>query len=335
MNRIAVGLVAGTPGGAESLALAYLASALTNGGHTPHVLTYGGSRQLEPLARELIRLDPPLVGVSLPSGHASIDAVAFILLLRTLGHAGHITVGGAWATLSCQRILESFPQIDSVVRYDGEIPIVELANRVANGADVRGTDGVCTREGGMETGFVEGDAFLQTRPLHDRFRRYAGVPSAKISAVRGCFGKCKYCGLAAVRKERKREARAAGLAASKIRALGIGGMRRRPAADVAQEMAELYHEYGVRFFHFVDENHLPADPEAALVEVQALARARGPNPHQRRRQASIRCDAATRGRGLGQLTELALRSSCARAAPRAGQLRYSEIAAYQTPAMRA
>ena len=121
-EKIHVGLVAGTPGGSESLALAYLAASLKNAGHTPHVRTFNGGVHIQEVAQNLCKLNPPLIGVSLPSGHASIDAVALVHLFRALGYKGHITVGGAFTTLSHQRILERVGAIDSVIRYDGEVP---------------------------------------------------------------------------------------------------------------------------------------------------------------------------------------------------------------------
>jgi hypothetical protein len=71
-------------------------------------------------------------------------------------------------------------------------------------------------------------------------------------------------------------------------------MRRRPVDHVADEMARLYHDKGVRYFHFVDENHLPRDPEqaqAVLVELrEALARRRVGN---RAVSLMLRADVAT------------------------------------------
>jgi hypothetical protein len=71
-------------------------------------------------------------------------------------------------------------------------------------------------------------------------------------------------------------------------------MRRRPVDHVADEIARLYHDKGVRYFHFVDENHLPRDSEqaqAVLVELrEALSRRRVGN---RAVSLMLRADVAT------------------------------------------
>jgi len=269
-DKISVALVGPTPGGGESLGLAYLAASLRSAGHEPHVVTFDTWAEVDGVARRVVDLDPELVGVSLPSGLAAIDGLAFAKRLRGLGYRGHLTSGGAHATLARERILERFDVIDSVVRYDGEIPIVALADRVAAGADFGDLPGVTTRSGDGRPAPLDREPFVGMRPERDRFRYYAGVPSAKLSAVRGCFGNCRYCGLAGVRRAKRAEALDCGLSRREIRDAGVGGMRRRPAADVADEMAWLYHEHGVRFFHFVDENHLPPHEARAVDEIERL-----------------------------------------------------------------
>jgi radical SAM superfamily enzyme YgiQ (UPF0313 family) len=271
-DRIDVGLLASTIGGSESLALGYLAAALADAGHRPHVVTFDGWREIDDAARRLAELDAPLVGVALPSAPMAIDALAAAYRLLELGYRGHLTCGGAWATLARERILATHPIVDSVVRYDGELPLARLADAVAAGRDPRDVPGLTTRSGDGRPAPLGATPFVGMRPLHDRFRRFAGIRTAKLSAVRGCFGGCTYCGLAAVRREMRAEAQAAGWSRAELRRCGVGGMRRRPVTDVADEMAGLYHEHDVRFFHFVDENHLPRRPDDALFQIRALDR---------------------------------------------------------------
>lgn len=293
-EKISVGLVGPTPGGGENLGLAYLAASLRAAGHDPHVVTFDSWAGVERAAQRIAELDAPLVGVSLPSGLAAIDGLAFVSRLRRLGFRGHVTCGGAHAALARERILERFPAIDSVVRYDGEIPIVHLADRIAYGGGLDDLPAVTTRAGDGGPAPLGRDPFIGMTPERDRFRYYAGVPSAKLSAVRGCFGRCRYCGLAGVRREKRAEALGCGMSSRQVRESGIGGMRRRPAADVADEMALLYHEHGVRFFHFIDENHLPPSEAHAVAEIELLGRElelRGVGP--RAISMMLRADIAT------------------------------------------
>jgi hypothetical protein len=256
-------LVATLPDGDESLGLAYLSAALRQAGHRPRVVTFRGSQDISDAARRA-SLDPaPLMGVAIPSGHAAIDILAFVNRVRQLGYQGHITCGGAYATLARERLLHTVAGLDSVVRHDGEVPIACLADAVSRGLSLESVPGLTTRSGDGAPAAVDDRAGMLMGPERDRLRLYAGVPSAKISAVRGCWGGCRYCGLAGLRRDAIREAAARGLSPKAAASAGVGGMRRRPVDHVADEMARLYHDQGVRYFHFVDENHLPRDPSQA------------------------------------------------------------------------
>jgi len=287
-------LVATLPDGDESLGLAYLAAALRQAGHRPRVVTFRGCGDLEQAARRACNGPAPLLGLAIPSGHAAIDILAFLHRVRALGYRGHVTCGGAYATLARDRLLRTVDGLDSVVRHDGEIPIARLADALSRDEALATVPGLTTREGDGVPAPVDDRTGMLMAPERDDLRLYAGVPSAKISAVRGCWGGCRYCGLAGLRREAMREARARGLSTQAACSAGVGGMRRRPVDHVADEMARLYHDKGVRYFHFVDENHLPRDPEqaqAVLVELrEALARRRVGN---RAVSLMLRADVAT------------------------------------------
>ncbi len=249
-------LVAFMPDGTESLGLGYVASALRRAGRTVRTLTFRNHLEMDGIARRAVSLRPRLLGVSIPSGHAAVSAMAFVNRARGLGYRGHVACGGPWATLARERLLRDFPGIDSVVRHDGEAPTVALVERLAANGAPDGIPGVTARAGDgppAEGGGAWGVAgkMPALRPERSSFRRYAGVRAAKVSAVRGCSRRCRYCGLAAWRRE-------------------DAGPRRRHVEDVADEMAELYHGRGVRFFHFVDENHLPDGAADALEWVRRL-----------------------------------------------------------------
>jgi radical SAM superfamily enzyme YgiQ (UPF0313 family) len=263
-----------SPSGDECLGLEYVARALRDGGHRPRVVTFGGPLEIDAAAKEVMRRPPPLVGLSLLSGASAATMVALAIRLRALGFAGHVTCGGTFATLGRARLLETQPSIDSIVRHDGELPMVALADALSAGRDPGEVAGLTTRDGDGPPAPVGSCAPLVLEPCRRSARpRYAGVASAKISATRGCYGVCRYCGLKGLRREAVAEARRAGLDGDAVRARSIGDLRRRSTERVADEMAHLYHELGVRFFHLVDENFLPRDRADAVAAVMALERA--------------------------------------------------------------
>jgi hypothetical protein len=70
-----------------------------------------------------------------------------------------------------------------------------------------------------------------------------------------------------------REGLAGGLDREALARQGVGGIRRRPPDDVAEEVAELHHGKGARFLVLLDDNLLAGDPDAAVAWVRALRRA--------------------------------------------------------------
>ena len=98
-GRIDVALVGREQPGDENLALRYLAAALAEAGHRPHVAPLCGPESLDAAASTIERLGAPLVGISIPDADIAVDALAFVRFLRSRGYEGHVTCGGALATL--------------------------------------------------------------------------------------------------------------------------------------------------------------------------------------------------------------------------------------------
>lgn len=261
---VTVALVGRELPGDENLSLRYLAGALSKAGHRPVIVPLGGPTSLTPAAALLEALRADIVGLSMPDADITIDALAFVLYLRSRGFRGHITCGGPLATLVRHELLDKHPGIDSVVRHDGELPLVELAHRVACGLPWSDIPGISTRSGDGPPARVADPTPLHTRPMHaDPLPQLLGVGTARLSASRGCPGRCPYCGPAALQREAIKEAREAGLSRDEWLGAGVGKTRYRHYVDLAEEVADLYHHRGARFFQLVDENVLSGGEERA------------------------------------------------------------------------
>lgn len=247
----------------ENLGLAYLAAALEQAGFRAERHYVNDALELE-RALTSISLDPPaVVGLSLADGGSALLPLALGEALAQAGYRGHVTAGGQFATLARDWLLERQPWLDSVVRFAGERPLVEIVQRVLAGESVHGVAGVTTRQGDGAPARVTDSAPLALRPLRDELPEILGHKAAHIAASRGCLGRCQYCGPAALHTLERREGVRAGFASEALTAAGVGGVRRRELEAVCDEMAELWHERKVRYFYFVDEHLLPyAEPEA-------------------------------------------------------------------------
>ena len=271
-GRREVVLVAHEPPNSEHLGIRLVAAGLAKAGFRPRVLPLVAPPSLAAVVGEILAAQPFLVGVSIPDPLVAPLLLAFVRLLRQRGFAGHITTGGALATLERGNLLAAHPAIDSVVRHAGEASIVELALALCEG---RGTDevpGLTTRKG---DGRGNPHAFAPSRvwPLRaEEPPTLIGIPKADVAASRGCAGRCAYCGVSALERDLDNECRLLGLDASTPR-----GRIQRPVDDLADEVAGLYHDRSVRVVRLVDDNLLGPDPRSArawLADLEAALRRR-------------------------------------------------------------
>lgn len=254
----------------ENLGLAYLRAALTQAGASVTTHYVNDAAELARAAAAILAARPAVVGLSLADGGSALLPLALGEALSRAGFRGHITSGGQFATLARSFLLARYPWLDSVVRFAGEVPIVEIAARVARGEPVSGVPGVTTREGDGPPAAVLDPTQITLRPLRDELPEILGHRAAHITASRGCRGRCHYCGPAALQTEERAEGARAGISVRRLTEGGVGGVRRREIDAVCDEVAYLHAERGVRYFYFVDEHLLPYDEGEALAWIAAF-----------------------------------------------------------------
>jgi radical SAM superfamily enzyme YgiQ (UPF0313 family) len=248
----------------ENLGLAYLAGALVQAGMTVERHYVNDAVELERAVTAILARPPEVVGLSLADGGSAILPLAVGEALSRAGFRGHVTAGGQFATLARDWLLGRHEWLDSVVRFAGEGPIVEIARRVAEGRNVDGIGGVTTRAGDGAPADVLDSVSQSVHPLRDELPEILGHKAAHMAASRGCLGRCQYCGPAALHTLERREGVRAGVTKEVLTRAGVGGVRRREIDAVCDEMAELWHRRGVRYFYFVDEHLLPYAEHEAL-----------------------------------------------------------------------
>jgi radical SAM superfamily enzyme YgiQ (UPF0313 family) len=225
----------------ENLALRYLAASLAQAGFTTEIVPFNSAGYLDRAVDSTLAANPSVIGISVPFQLRSRELLSMAAALRERGFAGHICVGGHFATFEYENILRDFPAIDTVVRHEGEEPFVWLCERVGDGLPVTAHSGLVIRvEGGIEVGPAHQLPPLDDLPFPDRRgrpRNVLGVPAAPLVASRGCYADCSFCCIYAYGDN----------------ANGARYRRRSPESVVA-EMSELYRERGVRLFIFQDDN---------------------------------------------------------------------------------
>jgi radical SAM superfamily enzyme YgiQ (UPF0313 family) len=234
----------------DNLGLRYLLSSLRAAGFRAEIVRYDSDPA--PLVARARAEAPLAIGFSMIFQYMAPDFGAVIAALRAAGVACHVTVGGHYPSFDYGEVLGGIAGLDSVVRFEGEATLVELAARLAGGDDWRDIAGIAYRaaeDGGVRANALRAPAHdLDTLPVPDR-ASYAyeseRLPTAAILGSRGCPWDCTFCSIRPFYE-------AQGGALRRFRA---------PAAVVA-EMCELYRTRQVALFLFQDDDFLAGGRKA-------------------------------------------------------------------------
>ncbi len=223
-----------------NLGMGYLSAVLRGHGCEPVWIEVRG--EPDAIAADLLDLRPVVVGFSLIFQFFLPQYRKLAQRLRHAGVACHFTIGGHYASLCPEELLANFPEIDSVVRYEGEETLIELVDRLHAGEEWRSIDGVAyLKDGEVVTTparpLVED---LDSLPFPDRPKapeRIGGFPTLPVLASRGCIRRCSFCSIHTFYRT----------APGKV-------VRVRKPQKVVEEMLDLHRRHGVRVFLFQDDD---------------------------------------------------------------------------------
>jgi anaerobic magnesium-protoporphyrin IX monomethyl ester cyclase len=223
-----------------NLGLGYLAAALEEQGYDVEVVDFEESA--ESILATVRREEPILVGFSLIFQFHVHRFEALARYLRAGGVDCHFTMGGHFPSLSSAETLQLVPQLDSVVRFEGELTLLELVDLLGLGRDWHSVEGVAYLDGGelVVTTARPLLADLDELPHPHRtveMRAVLGRGAAQLIASRGCARTCSFCSIHMFYR----------LAPGKV-------VRTRRPAEVARELRMLYEEQGATVFLFQDDD---------------------------------------------------------------------------------
>ena len=223
-----------------NLGLGYLAATLRQAGYDVRVLDI--ELPEETLVAAIQAARPMLVGFSLIFQFYIRRYAALMAALRAAGIEAHFTMGGHYPTLSPDETLKAAPDLDSLVRYEGEHTLLEIVRALEGGSDWRNLDGVVWRGNGGAVANPPRALIhdLDSLPYPERdFQPMVVLGRAimPILASRGCARTCSFCSIHTFYRS----------APGKV-------VRLRKAADVVREMTLLHETDGVTVFLFQDDD---------------------------------------------------------------------------------
>jgi len=222
------------------LGMGYLGAVLEKNGYSVNVidcqaqkLTHGDFR------REIDRHQPKVVGVT--STTLTYKSALKIAEITKQIHPDCVTIlGGCHATFWDDKALEECPQLDMIVRKEGEFTLLEIVNRIMENKrtnDILGT--TCRKDGktirNADRPYIENLDDLPFPALHllplDRLRKRGRV-IFPLTTSRGCVYWCSFC--------------------TAVRMFGRRYRMRNPK-NVVDEMQFLNERYGATQFTFYDD----------------------------------------------------------------------------------
>jgi anaerobic magnesium-protoporphyrin IX monomethyl ester cyclase len=224
----------------QNLGLGYLASSLRAQGYRVEIVDF--ELPAEHVVATAKRLGPLLIGFSLIFQFYIERFQSLMMRLREAGVTCHFTMGGHFPSLSHREALGFIPELDSVVRFEGEETLLELADLIGQGRDWRGMQGIAYCKGGeIQTNqlrpLIED---LDKLPYPDRSFEpgiVLGHPIFPILASRGCARTCSFCSIHMFYRS----------APGKV-------VRTRKPVEVVREMRYLYENGGATIFLFQDDD---------------------------------------------------------------------------------
>jgi radical SAM superfamily enzyme YgiQ (UPF0313 family) len=248
----------------ECLGIGYVGAMLRNHGH--HVTVVDAEIEKLPdddTLRRAAAADPELVGISLMSEDALDSTVRLVRGLRRLIPWAHLTIGGNLPSFAPDWVLRLCPQLDTLLRFEGEKPLLQLADCLAAGRDYTSIPGLCGRVAGTvhanPPAKPADDLDELPFPLRDTLPltlEQGLMPPMTTS--RGCQGKCTFCAVHRFNLDPDRP------------------WRFRSPANVVDEIERLVRDHGIEQVNFVDDdfigNRRLGQPRARAIAAELLRR---------------------------------------------------------------
>jgi len=241
----------------ENLGTRYLAAVLRQHGYSVELAPFSTAGDMDTVVRRAQRARPRLLGLSIIFQYRAPEFLALAGELCRILPEAHITAGGHFPTFAASELLRDYPALDSVVRGEGELTLLELVQKLDSPEAWPTILGLSFRCDGR---VVENPP----RPLITNLDRlpfpardtppqhHLGIGFSPIVGSRGCYRDCAFCSIRPFYEASR----------GKIQ-------RFRSVPNLVDEMEMLYHTFGVRFFIFNDDEWFPAG-KARLVRAAAL-----------------------------------------------------------------
>lgn len=207
-----------------------------------HVVSYTPDKK-EAVLHLIRESHPAIIGFSLTYQHLFDDYSDLIIYLRRNGVKAHFTMGGHFPTIESIKILEYLPELDSIIRGEGEITLLELYRKLNFPFIWENIDGLCYRD---ESGKIKINSCrklienLDELPIPEVVSPLVSKKNLKTTNLlvsRGCHYSCNHC------TNKNFYSQTSGIQ-----------LRRRSPQNIVKEIEYLHYAKGVNIFNFEGDN---------------------------------------------------------------------------------
>lgn len=242
----------------ENLSIRYLAASLKEYKYEVKIIPCSKYEDFQGVLKEFNDFNPDILAVSIAFQSLALLFFEIIRKIKDINPKVHVTVGGHFPTFEYEKIL-NYEHIDSVIRFEGEKPILNLTEALINGAELSNIPNLVykansneLRENSCNHYFPDLDRL--PFPLRDENPQMKlGENFATLVTSRGCFhSKCIYCCIGAFHSKKDNK-----------------HVMRTPE-NVTKEITELHNSKKVNLFQFHDDNFLLPSKKLSLERVESL-----------------------------------------------------------------
>ena len=182
----------------DNLGVGYMASLLLGSEIDIKIVDFRAGK--ETILEQLLQTKPLIAGFSVIFQYHIYDFRDLIVYLRENGVKCHFTAGGHYPSLRYTEFLDTIPEFDSVVLFEGEYTLLELARSIHDGREWKNIEGIAYRENGSVLANplrpLEENLDLFPPPVRQPLKEYAlGKKYATLLAGRGCYYNCTFCSI--------------------------------------------------------------------------------------------------------------------------------------------
>ena len=152
---------------------------------------------IDAIVRRLLAAEADVIGLSCYVWNVT-TLMEVVKIVKARRPRTTIVLGGPEVGPVAMSVLDAYPDVDAIVKSEGEVPFAEIVERLSDGRGVHDVSGICFRDGASTVDTGEAPLLLDLDELPSPHLGSAsdGGSAGRIVCLetqRGCVFKCNFC----------------------------------------------------------------------------------------------------------------------------------------------